>query len=77
LQNIDCFDIIASRGDFMAFLQMDFRSRFYVCEVCGNIVRTSGDTVISCCGNTLPPLEAKEMVVLTVTLIQTMIIAFD
>ncbi len=37
------------------------RSRFYVCEVCGNIVRTSGDTVISCCGTTLPPLEAKEI----------------
>lgn len=37
------------------------RSRFYVCPVCGNIVRTTGDTVISCCGITLPPLEAEDV----------------
>ena len=36
------------------------RSKFYVCPVCGNIVRTVGDAVISCCGITLPPLEAEE-----------------
>ncbi|MBQ7101620.1 MAG: helix-turn-helix domain-containing protein [Clostridia bacterium] len=36
------------------------RSKFYVCPVCGNIIRTTGDTVISCCGITLPPLEAEE-----------------
>ena len=36
------------------------RSKFYVCPVCGNIIRTSGDTLISCCGITLPPLEAEE-----------------
>ena len=36
------------------------RSRFYVCPVCGNIVRTVGDAVVSCCGITLPPLEAEE-----------------
>ena len=34
-------------------------SKFYVCPVCGNIVRTVGDAVISCCGITLPPLEAE------------------
>lgn len=37
------------------------RSKFYVCPLCGNIVRTTGDTVISCCGITLPPLEAEEI----------------
>ena len=37
-----------------------FRSKFYVCPVCGNIIRTTGDTVISCCGIVLPPLEAEE-----------------
>ena len=37
------------------------RSKFYVCPVCGNIVRTTGDAVISCCGITLPPLEAEEL----------------
>ena len=36
------------------------RSKFYVCPVCGNIVRSTGDTVISCCGITLPPLEPEE-----------------
>jgi len=37
------------------------RSKFYVCPVCGNIIRTSGDALISCCGITLPPLEAEEI----------------
>ena len=36
------------------------RSKFYVCPVCGNIIRTTGNAVISCCGITLPPLEAEE-----------------
>ena len=37
------------------------RSRFYVCPLCGNIIRTMGDTLISCCGITLPPLEAEDI----------------
>ncbi len=36
------------------------RSKFYVCPVCGNIIRAMGNTVISCCGIALPPLEAEE-----------------
>ena len=36
------------------------RSKFYVCPICGNIIRTVGDTVISCCGITLPQLVAEE-----------------
>ena len=36
------------------------RSKFYVCPVCNNIVRSVGDAVISCCGITLPPLEAED-----------------
>ncbi|MBQ8830597.1 MAG: helix-turn-helix domain-containing protein [Oscillospiraceae bacterium] len=36
------------------------RSKFYVCPLCGNIIRTTGEAVISCCGITLPPLEAEE-----------------
>ena len=35
------------------------KCRFYVCPVCGNVIRTSGEAVISCCGLTLPPLEAE------------------
>lgn len=37
------------------------RSKFYVCPVCGNVIRTTGDTVISCCGIALPPLEAEDV----------------
>jgi len=36
------------------------RSKFYVCPVCNNIIRTVGDAVISCCGITLPPLDAED-----------------
>ena len=35
-------------------------SKFYVCPICGNVIHTTGETVISCCGITLPPLEAEE-----------------
>lgn len=35
-------------------------SKFYVCPVCGNIIHTTGDTLISCCGITLPPLNAED-----------------
>ena len=36
------------------------RSRLYVCPICGNVIHSTGDTVISCCGITLPPLEAED-----------------
>lgn len=36
------------------------RSVFYVCPVCGNILHTTGEAAVSCCGITLPPLEAEE-----------------
>ena len=36
------------------------KSRFYVCPVCGNVIRTIGESVISCCGITLPCLEAEK-----------------
>ena len=35
------------------------RGKFYVCPVCGNVIRTIGEAVISCCGITLPPQEAE------------------
>ncbi len=35
------------------------RSKFYVCPVCHNVIRTTGDAAISCCGISLPPLEAE------------------
>ena len=36
------------------------RSSIYVCPICGNVIHTSGKTVISCCGVNLPPLESEE-----------------
>ena len=35
------------------------RCKFYVCPVCGNIIHSTGSTLVSCCGITLPPLEAE------------------
>lgn len=35
------------------------RMNFYVCPICGNIITGTGEAVISCCGVTLPPLEAE------------------
>ena len=37
------------------------RSKFYVCPVCGNAIHSTGNALISCCGITLPPLEAEDM----------------
>lgn len=36
------------------------RSRFYVCPVCGNMIHSWGNAVVSCCGITLPALEAED-----------------
>ena len=36
------------------------KGRFCVCPVCGNVIWTIGETVVSCCGITLPALEAEE-----------------
>ena len=35
------------------------RCKFYVCPICGNIIHSIGDALVSCCGITLPPLEAE------------------
>ncbi len=35
------------------------KAKFYLCPVCGNIIETSGEALISCCGITLPALEAE------------------
>lgn len=36
------------------------RMKFYVCPICGNIITSLGEAVVSCCGVTLPVLEAEE-----------------
>lgn len=35
------------------------RARLYVCPVCGNVIHSMGEAVISCCGINLPPLDAE------------------
>lgn len=35
------------------------RCKFYVCPICGNVIHTTGDAVVSCCGITLPALEPE------------------
>ena len=32
---------------------------FCVCPVCGNVIQSAGEALISCCGIVLPPLEAE------------------
>lgn len=36
------------------------RGQFYVCPVCGNVIHSMGQSLVSCCGITLPALEAEE-----------------
>ena len=36
------------------------RTKFYVCPLCGNLIHSTGEAVVSCCGITLPVLEAEE-----------------
>lgn len=36
------------------------RSKFHVCPLCGNILHSTGNAVVSGCGITLPALEAEE-----------------
>ena len=35
------------------------RGKFYACPICGNILHSIGNAVVSCCGITLPPLDAE------------------
>ncbi len=35
------------------------RMKFYVCPICGNVITSIGEAVVSCCGVTLPALEAE------------------
>ena len=37
------------------------RSKFYVCPICGNVVFSVGEALISCCGIQLPALECENL----------------
>lgn len=36
------------------------RSKFYVCPICGNVIVSTGEAVMSCCGVTMLPLSAEQ-----------------
>lgn len=36
------------------------KSPLYICPICGNILHSTGPAMVSCCGITLPPLEAED-----------------
>ena len=36
------------------------RAKLYVCPICGNVIQSIGDVAMSCCGVTLPALDAEE-----------------
>lgn len=35
------------------------KSNFYTCPICGNVIFSMGNALISCCGIQLPPLEVE------------------
>lgn len=35
------------------------KTKLYVCPICGNVIHATGEAVVSCCGITLPSLEAE------------------
>ena len=36
------------------------RTKFYVCPICGNVIHSTGNILVSCCGITLPAHEAED-----------------
>ena len=36
------------------------RCKMHVCPICGNVIHSLGSALVSCCGVTLPALEAEE-----------------
>ena len=37
------------------------RSLWYVCPVCGNVIHSTGQAMVCCCGIALPPMEAESV----------------
>lgn len=35
------------------------RMKLYACPICGNVIQSIGEAIVSCCGIVLPPLEAE------------------
>lgn len=59
--NISVMELLT--GDYVTNQNISsnmLRSKLYVCPVCGNVIHTMGEAVVSCCGITLPVSEAEE-----------------
>ena len=35
------------------------KAKIYVCPVCGNVIQTIGEAMVSCCGISLPPIDPE------------------
>lgn len=35
------------------------KSKFYVCPICGNVIQSTGEALVRCCGITLPPAQPE------------------
>ena len=35
------------------------KCKFHICPICGNVIHSIGDALVSCCGIALPPLNAE------------------
>lgn len=51
---LTCGELVANKNISANMM----KSSFYVCPICGNVIYSIGDTVVSCHGITLPKLEA-------------------
>ena len=59
--HISVIELLSGEDVCNTNLSLNMRKiRFFVCPICGNVITAIGETVVSCCGVTLTPLEAEE-----------------
>ena len=60
--HISVIELLSGEDVCNTNLSLNMRKiRFFVCPICGNVVTAIGETVVSCCGVTLSPLDVEEM----------------
>ena len=59
--NVSLFELISGQSITNTNKSANMlKTKFYVCPICGNIITSVGESVISCCGLNLTCLEAEE-----------------
>ena len=59
--HISIIELLSGEDVCNTNLSLNIRKiRFFVCPICGNVITAIGETVVSCCGVILTPLEAEE-----------------